>query len=116
MRKARDANKRLFAVDEFLTPQQISSYFSRFAAKRKQLSESEYQAAENENVLRDVRDDIMRSLEEELPTYGHPIIYQESPIMSNDKRGTVITANDNAKSNPQQVQCPPFRKTKRALC
>ena len=52
MRKVRDANnKRLFVVDEFLTPQQISSYFSRFAAKRKQLSESEYQAAENESVL-----------------------------------------------------------------
>ena len=41
MRKARDANnQRLFLIGEFLTPSQISSYFSRFAAKRKQLSVS----------------------------------------------------------------------------
>ncbi|CAH3142194.1 unnamed protein product, partial [Pocillopora meandrina] len=42
MKKARDAkSERLFSLEEFLTPQQINSYFSRFAAKRRQLSESE---------------------------------------------------------------------------
>ena len=32
MRKARDLkNERLFSIEEFLTPQQIKSYLSRFA-------------------------------------------------------------------------------------
>lgn len=76
MRKVRDANnQRLFSINEFLTPSQISSYFSRFAAKRKQLSPSEYQAAENENMLLEVRNDIMRSLNDESPV--HPLVYED---------------------------------------
>ena len=74
MRKARDANnQRLFSIDEFLTPSQISSYFSRFAAKRKQLSASEYQALENEDMLLGVRNDLMKSLDDECR--GHPLVH-----------------------------------------
>jgi hypothetical protein len=75
MRKVRgDNEKRLFCIDEFLTVQQISSYFSRFAAKRKQLTESEYESAEKNGVLCDVREEIIATLEKES---RHPIIYQE---------------------------------------
>ena len=74
MRKVRDANnQRLFSIDEFLTPSQISSYFSRFAAKRKQLSASEYQALENEDMLLEVRNDLMMSLDDECR--GHPLVH-----------------------------------------
>ena len=45
-------NQRLFTIEVFLPLSQISSYVSRFATKRKQLSASEYPAAENENIPR----------------------------------------------------------------
>lgn len=74
MRKARDANnQRLFSIDEFLTPSQVSSYFSRFAAKRKQLSASEYQALENEYMLLEVRNDLMKSLDDD--SRRHPLVH-----------------------------------------
>lgn len=74
MRKARDANnQRLFSIDEFLTPSQISSYFSRFAAKRKQLSASEYQALENEDMLLEVRNDLMKFFNDE--SRRHPLVH-----------------------------------------
>lgn len=74
MRKARDANnQRLFSIDEFLTPSQVSSYFSRFAAKRKQLSTSEYQALENEDMLLEVRNDLMKSLDDD--SRRHPLVH-----------------------------------------
>ena len=64
MRRGKDPNnRRLFKLEEFLTLQQISSYFSRFAVRRKQLSEPDYEAAENEHVPQEVREDIMLSLE-----------------------------------------------------
>ena len=51
-------------MEEFLTPQQITSYFSRFTAKRKQLKESEIEAAELE-ALQEVREDIMIALQQD---------------------------------------------------
>lgn len=88
IRKAKDANnQRLFTLEEFLSPQQISSYFSRFAAKRKQLGESEYEAAENEHVLQEVREDIMTSLGQDLNSHKHPIVHEELQLceMSKDE-------------------------------
>lgn len=71
-KEARDNNnQRLFSIDEFLTPSQTFSYFSRFAAKRKQRSESEYQARENEDMLLEVSNDLMKSLEDEFRR--HPL-------------------------------------------
>jgi len=76
MCKARDANnQRLFSIDEFLTPSQISSYFSRFAAKRKQLSASEYQALENEDMLLEVRNDLMKFFNDE--SRRHPLVHRD---------------------------------------
>ena len=78
MRKAQDPNNRqLFKLEEIFTPQQISSYFSCFAARRKQLPEPDYEAAENEHVLQEVREDIMLSLEQDVNRYKHPIIHGE---------------------------------------
>ena len=77
MRKVKDANnQRLFSLEEFLTPQQITSYFSRFAAKRKQLSESECEAAEAERALQEAKQDIITSLEEDF-SIKHPIVHKD---------------------------------------
>lgn len=88
MRKARDANnERLFSMEEFLTPQQITSYFSRFAAKRKQLNESEIEAAELENALQEVREDIMIALQQDSNRNFHPIVHKDLQLceMSKDE-------------------------------
>ena len=52
-------HERLFSIEEFLTLQQINSYFSRFAAKRRQLSESEIDAVQLENAVREVTEDVI---------------------------------------------------------
>ena len=50
MRRARGQDgKILFAVDDFLTAQKITSYFSRMAAKRKNVTEAEVDTEEREN-------------------------------------------------------------------
>ena len=83
MRKAQDPNnRRLFKLEEIFTPQQISSYFSCFAVRRKQLSEPDYEAAENEHVLQEVREDIMLSLDQDLNRYKHPIMHREFQLCS----------------------------------
>ena len=78
MRKARDAkNERLFSIEEFLTPQQIYSYFSRFAAKRRQLRESEIDAVQLENAVKEFTEYVMVALQEESNKYDHPIVFNE---------------------------------------
>ena len=63
MRRARGQDgKRLFAVDDFLTAQQITSYFSRMAAKRKNVTEAEVDTEERENLIRDVTAEITERL------------------------------------------------------
>jgi len=62
--------KRLFAVDDFLTAQQVTSYFSRRAAKRNNVTEAEVDTEERENLIREVTAEIMERLvaeEEEQP-------------------------------------------------
>ena len=54
--KKNEAGNRLFAVDEFLTPQQVQSYFSRMAAKLKKrhygdITKEEITAAEEDEAL-----------------------------------------------------------------
>ena len=59
MRRARGQDgTRLFAVDEFLTPQQISSYFSRMAAKRKNVSEADEETEDREKLVQEVTAEI----------------------------------------------------------
>ena len=63
MRRARgEDGKRLFAVDKFLTPQQITSYFSRMAAKRKSVPEAELENEERAVMFHEVAEEISASL------------------------------------------------------
>ena len=92
MRKARDAkNERLFSIEEFLTPQQINSYFSRFAAKRRQLSESEIDAVQLENAVKEVTEDVIIALPQESNKFDHPIVFKEFKLceMSKDELSTL---------------------------
>ena len=90
---------------------QISSYVSRIATKRKQLSASEYPAAENENIPRG-KNDIMRSSEE---SHSHPFENEEFRQLcetKRKKRRIVIAKNDNTESRLQKVRYMHLRKTK----
>ena len=54
--KKNEVGNRLFAVDEFLKPQQVQSYFSRMAAKLKNrhdgdITEEEITAAEEDGAF-----------------------------------------------------------------
>ena len=89
----------------------ISSYVSRIAMKRKQLSASEYPAAKNENIPRG-KNDIMRSSEE---SYSHPFENKEfrQPCeKKRRKRRIVIAKNDKAESRLQKVRYVHLRETK----
>ena len=54
--------KRLFAIDDFLTAQQISSYFPRMTAKKKKVTEAEVDTEKRENLIRDVTAEITERL------------------------------------------------------
>ena len=63
IRRARGQDgKRLFAADDFLTAQQITSYFSRMTAKRKNVTEAEVDTEEGENLIRDLTAEITERL------------------------------------------------------
>lgn len=77
MISARDTNgDRLFNSAEFLTGQQITSYFSRLASKRtiqgrdSTQSESDDESAETEMVFNDLREEVLTNIQ---PV--HPITY-----------------------------------------
>ena len=92
MKKARDAkSERLFSLEEFLTPQQINSYFSRFAAKRRQLSESEIDAVQLEKAVKEVTEDVIIDLQQEANKYDHPIMFNKFQLceMSKDELSTL---------------------------
>ncbi|KAI8493831.1 hypothetical protein Bbelb_281780 [Branchiostoma belcheri] len=87
MRKACDSQgQRLFRVTEFLTSQQVSSYFSRLAAKRRKTAadaEDEQQDAAmiehiNSNIQQGVLNDVQLS---------HPIVYDTYNLCDFSKRG-----------------------------
>ena len=66
MRRARGQDgTRLFSLDEFLTPQQISSYFSRMAAKKRKLTEQDLEAEEEAILLQRVTVQISAELASE---------------------------------------------------
>ena len=98
-------------MEVFLTLSQISSYVSRIATKRKQLSASEYPAAENENISRG-KNDIMRSSEE---SHSHPFEdeeFRQLCEMNRKKRRIVIAKNGNSESRLHKVRFMYLRKTK----
>lgn len=76
MRAAKDCSgKRLFSINEFLTSQQIQSFFSRVAAKRNvdivtEEEEEEELSARQEEVLSEMRSDVSTQV-----ALHHPVMY-----------------------------------------
>ena len=76
MRAAKDCSgKRLFSINEFLTFQQIQSFFSRVAAKRNvdivtEEEEEEELSAHQEEVLSEMRSDVSTQV-----ALYHPVMY-----------------------------------------
>ena len=75
MRYARDeAGNRRFTLDEFLTPQQVQSFFSRMAAKlrnkQEEVLEEDTTAAEDQTAFSSTRADILQKCQ-----LTHPIVY-----------------------------------------
>ena len=87
MRRAQGPDgARLFNVAEFLSPQQISSYFSRLAAKvRKQLPDDcDVQASEEE-----INFTMARNLALETISLQHPIVFDQFDICNMVKNDTL---------------------------
>ncbi|KXJ23561.1 hypothetical protein AC249_AIPGENE12379 [Exaiptasia diaphana] len=64
-----ESGQRRFTIDEFLTPQQIKSYFSRKAAKNKQVDRSTEQAQKDHQSYALARDTIIQECQ-----IQHPIM------------------------------------------
>lgn len=88
MRRALDSDgKRLFTVNEFLSPQQISSYFSRLAAKHKRgeaVDDNDVMAYEEEGNLDDARTTV-----EHMVQLQHPICYDQFDICTMVANGSI---------------------------
>lgn len=73
MRKIRgEDGKRMFGVKEFLTSQQIASYFSRLTSKRRNLTVADCQEQERADVQREVSQGVINSLQECSPCGSEP--------------------------------------------
>ena len=73
MRQLKDQNgKRVFTVVEFLRPQQISSFFSRMASKRKGATESDDEAEEFTRHQAAVHSEVLETLRQDVP---HPVLF-----------------------------------------
>ena len=117
MRREMDANgERLFSKSEFLTAAQVSSFFSRLAAKiRKQpvgepLDEDDLAAATEEENFATARESVLAALQ-----MVHPIICDQKNVCEMVKAGSL------AKQKVAQLQflctelgldvpCPPVRR------
>lgn len=89
MRRARGQDgKRLFQVSEFLSTQQIASYFSRLAAKiRKQaLSEPDIQAIQEEQNFAAATSNVIETIH-----LQHPIVFDHYNICAMNEENTVKT-------------------------
>ena len=77
---------RLFRVSEFLTPQQVSSFFSRLAAKSRNniVVGDDIRASEEEINFDRARHDILSHLQQE-----HPIVYDQYDICALARKGTL---------------------------
>ena len=73
MRCLRDEKgKRIFTVEEFLRPQQISSFFSRMACKRRDATDSDDKAEEFARQQAAVHSDVIEALQQEII---HPLLF-----------------------------------------
>ena len=119
MRKARDVkNERFFSIEEFLTPRQINSYFFRFAAKRRQLSESEIDAVLLENAVKEVTEDVIIALQQEWNKYNHPIVFNAFKLcqMSKDELSMLRLTTLEAISEEFDLQVSGRRKAPYVDC
>ena len=85
MRRAKGSDgKRLFSVAEFLSPQQIASYFLRLASKAKKglLSQEDIHAMEEEANFDNARQDIFSALQGK-----HPIVLDQYNICELTRSG-----------------------------
>ena len=102
MRREKDENGvRLFTISEFLTPLQVSSFFSRLAAKVRQqivgeplLEEEDITAANEEENFVTARQSILASL-----NLFHPIVCGQNNLCELVKRNTL------SKLKLDQLQC-----------
>ena len=78
-----ERGKRRFTVDEFLSPQQVQSYFSRAAAKLKnkqeEITEEDIAAAEEQAAYSLIRATVLDKCE-----LVHPIVYQSFNLCNMD--------------------------------
>lgn len=90
MRLARKADgSRLFSGDEFLSAQQIQSFFSRMASKTRnaaETSDADIRAAQLEQEFSDVSLDILHDVQ-----LQHPIAYDNLNLCDMHKRGSMKT-------------------------
>ena len=78
MRCLRDENgKRIFTVEEFLHPQQICSFFSRMASKRRDATDSDHEAEEFVRQQAAVHSDVMEALQQEIT---HPLLFSRKNL------------------------------------
>ena len=87
MRRSLDSNgKRLFKASEYLTAQQISSFFSRLVAKRATIHalDDDVQASQEEENYATARQEILSRLQVE-----HPIVYDQYDICAMVKNSTL---------------------------
>ena len=78
MRCLREENgKRIFTVEEFLHPQQICSFFSRMASKRRDVTDSDHEEKEFVRHHAAVYSDVMEVLEQEIT---HPLLFSRKNL------------------------------------
>ena len=78
MRCLRDEKgKRIFSVEEFLRPQQISSFFSRMACKRRDATDSDDEAAEFARQQAAMHSDVNEALQQEII---HPLLFSRKNL------------------------------------
>lgn len=79
MRFIRDENgERIFTFDEFLRPQQITSFFSRLAAKRKKISETDLVAETNQNDREKLCKKVVETLNQR--PLKHPVLFSRQNL------------------------------------
>ncbi|KAK3716900.1 hypothetical protein QZH41_017016, partial [Actinostola sp. cb2023] len=80
-----DTDQRVFRVEEFLRPAQITSYFSRMAAKRKvPVTASDDEAEEYRRHQTAARDNVIHALQE--IESRHPILYSRTNLCSLEEK------------------------------
>ena len=75
MRRVTDEEgKRIFTTEEFLTEQQITSFFSRLAAKKRNVAAADIVAVEMDEARKQVQGEIVRAMSCHPLTYGDMVL------------------------------------------